>query len=355
MLEQPRDRPQSTNRGAILLTSTKSFACQLSVISRLPRSIARSVARATRRRASSAAADRDAGRLDHGVVVERRVREARVDLEDVDAEPPPFDPDRLGEPADGELAGAVLDPAGQSAAGVDRAHGDHRRSRPSASSGRASRQTSAMAKTLISKTRRSTEGSWVSNWPVAPTPALLTTRSSAPRRSSAIEESAAVLVDGQVGRHRDDSLRVGPFTRSPAATPQPVGRAAGQDDGRPRANQCSARAWPSPDEAPVTRLGSHSTIVACHEQPDLESVTMAAFRSREWDSIMNKPDLRAATIYFLTEESSRPPSTCVMAGGASGSEAFASRTRDLPFGRLADDHARLAAVADGGRPRRRPS
>ena len=99
-LSSQRVRPQSTNRGATLLASTKSFPCQPSVISllaALDRSQGRPGDGVGRHRA--AVVDRDPGRVDQGVVVEGGVGESRVDLKHVDAEPPPFDADRLGEPA----------------------------------------------------------------------------------------------------------------------------------------------------------------------------------------------------------------------------------------------------------------
>ena len=69
--------------------------------------------------------DRDAGRVDHHVLIKGGVGESRVDLKNVDAEPPPFDANRFHESGDGELAGRVFGPARQSTAGIDRAHGDH--------------------------------------------------------------------------------------------------------------------------------------------------------------------------------------------------------------------------------------
>ena len=61
------------------------------------------------------------------MLIEWRVRKARVDLKDVDSESAPLDAQSLAEPRDREFARGVLGSSRQTAAGNDRAHVDEHR------------------------------------------------------------------------------------------------------------------------------------------------------------------------------------------------------------------------------------
>src|SRR5208337_1012744 len=210
-------------------------------------------------------------------------------------------------------------------------------SRPAARRGNDSRQTSTMAKTLISKTRRSTEASCVSNCPVAPTPALLMTRSSAPkrsrarvksrRRSSSIVRSAATVI---IRAGSAPSLFRPPTTAAMRSVDRPVSNTAA-----PARTRRAAKAWPSPDDAPVTRHRVSLQVRRAIPTVHLSGRTVAVLQTARpaHDAYCRSGSLVTATVlqmtvrnepinHYLIVEPWRPPSTWVIAGVESGSDGF---------------------------------
>src|SRR5271157_2372285 len=237
-------------------------------------------------------------------------------------------------------------------------------SRPAARRGNDSRQTSAMAKTLISKTRRSTEASCVSNCPVAPTPALLTTRSSAPkrsrarvkrrRRSSSIVRSAATVI---IRAGSAPSRVRPPTTAARRSVDRPVSNTVA-----PARTRRAARAWPSPDDAPVTRPRVSLQVRRAIPTAHLSGRTVAVLQTTRpahdallWVGISRDGYCAASDRAQRTNQSLFDRGALVGALYLGDCRRrfrigwFPAEPRLTAARRCAHHHARVLSVADGGR------
>ena len=157
--------------------------------------------------------DRDAGRVDHHVLIKGGVGESRVDLKNVDAEPPPFDANRFRESGDGELAGRVFGPARQSTAGIDRAHGDHHGVAAGGQEGQRLAADFDHGKDVDLEDATEHRGIVRIELPGRAHAGIVDDeieRAKAFARQS--EKPVTILFDRQIGRNGDHSSRIGPFT-----------------------------------------------------------------------------------------------------------------------------------------------
>jgi hypothetical protein len=175
---------------------------------------------------------RVARRVDEGVLIERGVDEARVDLKDVDAEPAPLKAEGFGETRDGKFACGVLSSAWQATTGDDRTHVDKRG--PVASSQQGQRCPAHFRKREnvnfkylaehrgIVRVKRSSR---------ADTRVVDDQIESIKVHGDTGEELSSLQIVGQIGGDHNDPGRIGPFSDQALCDGlKALGRAAGYYD-----------------------------------------------------------------------------------------------------------------------------
>ncbi len=196
--------------------------------------------------------DRDAGRVDYHVLIKGGVGESRVDLKNVDAEPPPFDANRFREPGDGELAGRILGAARQSAAGIDRAHGDHHGVAAAGKEGQRFAADLGHGEDVDLEDAAEHRGIVRIELPGRAHAGIVDDQvERAKAFACQSEKPATILFDRQIGRNGDHPGRIGPFTLQATDNGRHAFcRSPGQQHGRPGADEARGQGLAKPRRCP---------------------------------------------------------------------------------------------------------
>jgi hypothetical protein len=166
----------------------------------------------------------------------------------MDAEPPPFDANRFREPGDGKLAGTVFGAARQSAAGIDRAHGDHHGVAAAGQEGQRLAADFGHGEDVDLEDAAEHQGVVGVELPGRAHAGIVDDEvERAKAFACQSEEPATILFDRQIGRKGDHPGRIGSFTRQAIDNGrQAFSRSPGQQHGRPGADEARGQSLAKP-------------------------------------------------------------------------------------------------------------